>query len=119
MKQTRLSTHYRLEFIEGTSSLVGTCYFEFCAESNRKKTCWNESAFYIEDEVFDFLHKPFLAAKKEFDYYGYCKFDQAELAGLKKRLLDFDAALSSLENAEGYEEFFGRVTYAGCGKKMR
>ena len=42
----------RFELIKGTKTLKGTCYFEFVKHSDKKNTCWNENAFYLEDGVF-------------------------------------------------------------------
>jgi len=100
---------YRFELIEGKVSLDGTCYFEFCADSNRKETCWNENAFYLEDEVFNFLLNVFVKANKDFDYYDYCKFGQPQLQRLKEQLLDFEGTVGSFQKVEDYEDFFARL----------
>jgi hypothetical protein len=99
---------YRFELIEGTATLKGTCYFEFCAESSKEKECWNEDAFYLEDEVFNFLYSIFVKADKDFDYYDFCKFEKPQLERLKEELLDFEGTIGSFQKVEDYEDFFAR-----------
>jgi hypothetical protein len=100
---------YRFELIEGKARLKGTCYFEFCTDSNRKETCWNETAFYLEDEVFNFLYSVFVKANEDFDYYDYCKFEQPKLERLKEQLLDFEGTIGSFQEVEDYKDFFARL----------
>lgn len=100
---------YRFELIEGTATLKGTCYFEFCAESRKVKECWNEDAFYLEDEVFNFLCKVFVKANKDFDYYDFCKFEKSQMQRLKEQLIEFESTVGSFQGVEDYEDFFASL----------
>jgi hypothetical protein len=99
----------RFELIKGTSTLQGTCYFEFCKDSKKQKTCWNEDALYLEDEVFNFFHSAFSKSSREYDYYDFCKFEAKELEKLKSELIRFEGSLNSLQSLTDFEAFFGKI----------
>lgn len=96
----------RFELIKGIKELKGTCYFEFVKHSDKKKPCWNETAYYLEDGVFIYFVNVFSESSDRFDYYSFCKFNQSELKNLSKNLARFIKNLDSLKTVEEFKAFF-------------
>lgn len=96
----------KFELIKGTETLKGTCYFEFIKNSHRKKTCWNENAYYLSDGVFIYFVNVFSKSSDRFDYYSFCKFNQFELKDLSKNLSEFIKRLRSIKSLEEFRTFF-------------
>ena len=96
----------RFELIKGTGTLQGTCYFEFVKHSDKKKPCWNENAFYLEDGVFIYFANVFSKSSDRFDYYSFCKFNQSEQKRLSRSLDAFIKTLNLIQSLEEYKSFF-------------
>lgn len=100
-----------LELQEGTSKLQGTCYFEFVKNSEKKKNCWNENAYYLEDETFLIFSPVFHKASERFDWYDFNKLNQTELKNLTKELSFFESNLKQIRNEEEFKKFFEAILY--------
>jgi hypothetical protein len=99
------------ELEKGTSKLEGTCYFEFVKDSDKKKECWNEEAYYLTDEIFDFIYPLFKRAIERFDYYAFNKLNQSEIKRLLDELSKFEKNLNQIKKEEEFKGFFEKIYF--------
>ena len=99
------------ELKRGTANLQGTCYFEFVKDSDKEKFCWNENAYYLEDELFSFFYPIFGKASNKFDWYEFNKLNQSEIKLLEKELLLLERKLDNIKDEEQFKVLFEKIYY--------
>lgn len=99
------------ELKRGTANLKGTCYFELVKDSDKKKTCWNENAYYLEDELFRFFYAAFNKASNKFYWYYFNELKQSELKRLAKELFLLEQELEKIQNADQFKDFFEKIYF--------
>ena len=99
------------ELKRGTAELKGTCYFEFVKNSDKKKPCWNEDAYYLEQELFSFFYPVFRKASDRFDWYAFNKLNQSEIKSLLNGLSVLESQLKEIKDKEQFKVFFEKIYY--------
>lgn len=99
------------ELERGISNLKGTCYFEFVKNSDKKKPCWNEAAYYLKDDFFSFFYPAFKCASNRFDWYEFNKFNQSEIKKLIKELSLLERGIEEIKKKEQFKDFFKEIPF--------
>lgn len=99
------------ELKKGTTDLKGTCYFEFVKNSDKSKTCWNENAYYLEDEFFSFFYPTFRKVSDRFDRYEFNKLNQSEIQSLINELSSLKDEMKRINGEDCFRTFFEKIYF--------
>jgi hypothetical protein len=84
----------------------GTNYFELHPkELPNQNECWLLGSLFIQDAAFDFFVECFHTASKDFDYFYFQRFGEAEIDALST---DLETFLSALRSTPSREVLFSR-----------